>query len=123
MGTLISRTIRFSAGTSISTIYQGNAKAYDLKVDVGPRVFKGLIYNTGENPVTITLDGYSVDPDTKVGAWTTRATVSSVKAHSQAVLSGYIQGLETLVRIQAVTVGGETQGQIELVDESDSLKR
>lgn len=118
MGTLLTRTIRFGVGTTTSTIVGGRIAHAGDKVDSPPRVFKALIYNEGEYPITVTLEG-SVDNNN----WTTRATASSVKAKSSAVLTGSVRGQEAYYRWRGVGVGGDSYGQIEIFDESDALVR
>ncbi len=118
MGTLLTRTVRFFAGTTASTAYELRVAGGLEKVDSPARVFKCMIYNQGDYPVTVTLDG-STDNE----SWTTRATASLVKAKSDAVLSGAIQGRDAYVRLRVTGSGGETNGQIEIFDESDMFRR
>lgn len=118
MGTLLTRTVRFACNTVATTLYSLRVAAGLEKVDSPARVFQFMVYNDGDYPVTITLDGSEDN-----SSWTTRATLTLVKAKSKGVLSGAIRGAEAYVRLRGTAVGGETIGQIEIMDESDFLKR
>lgn len=115
---LLARQLRFGCGTTIKVVHSGKTAGSDLKVDSGSRVFNAQVRNEGDQNVVVNLQG-SDDGGT---TWTTRGTVT-VKARSTGMLSGAIRGREEDYRITANASSGETEGHIEVFNESDAFTR
>lgn len=131
MGTLLTRSVRFGATLNKSTVYAGKLNSGFEFVDVPNRVLRADIINNDDADVIFNLDG-----STDNISFTNRATVT-VKARSQATLSGALRGSADVyfrwtVQAQATTSAGPngttitvntSDGVIEIFEESSHLIR
>jgi len=118
---LVTEQVHFGSTTQHKVVLQGKAGATHGNFGASVRVFKALVYNDGDQDVTVTLDGSAVDSGYGLD-WTTRATVT-VLARGKAVLEGAIRGTEEHWRLAVLSAGGDSEGRIEIFDESDNFNR
>lgn len=118
---LTSEQIGFGSTPQHKEVLKRKASASHGNFGAGDRTFKALIYNEGDEDVTVTLDGSAVDSGYGLD-WTTRATVT-VPARSKDVLEGAIRGTEDWYRLAVQSPSGDSKGRIEIFDLSDKYKR
>lgn len=118
---LTTEQIAFGSTPQHKVVLQRRQDASHGNFGAGDRVFKAMIYNTGDEDVVVTLDGSPVDAGYGF-AWTTRATVT-VLARGKDVLEGAIRGTEDHYRLAVQSAGGDSEGRIEIFDLSDKYMR
>jgi len=118
---LTTEQVHFGSTPQHKVVLSGKVGAPHGNFGVGVRVFKSLAYNDGDVPVVITVDGSAVDAGYGL-AWTTRGTVT-IPAKSHAVLQAAIRGTEEHWRIAVLSSTGDSEGRIEIFDQSSNFIR
>lgn len=123
MGNVLSNSYRFGCNSTPSNVFHKQLSVETDFVDSPIRHEKFLIYNDGEEDITVDVDGSKDD-----SAWVQVGTVAVPAKTSKLLTVNYALGGGTADvyaygRMQAYTASGESTGRVETIDASSQYRR